>query len=431
MSGCGARRFALEPATHQRWSPQGGRLARPIAVVSCLFVAVSFPAGAAGQPARDMIGERVVQKSSELTFRVGETRFSASENVRVYRVVRAEGPWLWLKSEYGSVQGWASADDVIPVDEAVDFFTALIAKDPRDAFPYAARARIRQDRGKNDLALDDYTKAIELNANRVWFFFERATLWCAKQSFAKARADYDEVILRRPGLAEAYLNRGETWRAEKQHDKAIADYNSAIRLNPGQALFYFARGCAWRDKSQLARALSDFDHAIRLDPNLAVAYAGRGGVRVDLHELDQAFRDCARAIKLDPRLAAAYTNRSCAWLIKNEYEKAIDDLSVAIRLDPTSAESLNNCAWLMATCPDAKYRDGQKAVESAKKACELTRWGAATFLDTLSAAYAEAGQFDEAVKTQEQAIGLLTTDAEKADYRTHLKLYAAKRAYHK
>ena len=61
----------------------------------------------------------------------------------------------------------------------------------------------------------------------------------------------------------------------------------------------------------------------------------------------------------------------------------------------------------MATCPEAKYRDGGKAVESATRACELTKWKSSEFLNTLAAAYAESGDFDAAVTWQTRAIGFL------------------------
>ena len=56
------------------------------------------------------------------------------------------------------------------------------------------------------------------------------------------------------------------------------------------------------------------------------------------------------------------------------YDKAIADYNEAIRLDPKYALAYNGLAWLAATCPDAKYRDGKKAVQSAVTACKLTEW---------------------------------------------------------
>ena len=121
--------------------------------------------------------------------------------------------------------------------------------------------------------------------------------------------------------------------------------------------------------------------------------------------------------------------RGYARSAKNEYEKAIADYNEAIRLDPKDHNAYNGRAWLWATCPDAKYRDGKKAVESATKACELSAWKDPNNIDTLSAACAEAGDFDVAVKWQSKAVELLSDEKEKEDYRSRLKLYQEKKPY--
>jgi hypothetical protein len=85
-------------------------------------------------------------------------------------------------------------------------------------------------------------------------------------------------------------------------------------------------------------------------------------------------------------------------------------------------------AWLRATCPDEKHRDGNQAVADAKQACESSSWKNMRHLDTLAAAYAETGDFIEAVKWQEQAI-TLASPALKSEYEARLALYRDQQPY--
>jgi tetratricopeptide (TPR) repeat protein len=165
------------------------------------------------------------------------------------------------------------------------------------------------------------------------------------------------------------------------------------------------------------------------EPKTAAGFYRRGIFYSQIRVYDLAIADFDELIRINPGIASAYTGRGYAWLQKQQYEKAIADYSEALRLDPRDSNALNGCAWVWSTCPDLQYRDGKKAVETATKACELSLPRDAYLVDTLAAAYAETGDFEAAVKKQNEAIGLLTDEKKLADFYTRLELYQQKKPY--
>ncbi len=148
-------------------------------------------------------------------------------------------------------------------------------------------------------------------------------------------------------------------------------------------------------------------------------------------EYDKAIADYNEAIRLDSKYASAYNNRGTVWYEKQEYDEAIANYNEAIRLDPKFASAYNQLAWLQATCPDERYRDGRNAVTAATKACELTSWKDDGVMDTLAAAYAESGDFEQACKWQEKAIQLATNEKDNQEFRSRLELYQSGKPYRK
>ena len=218
---------------------------------------------------------------------------------------------------------------------------------------------------------------------------------------------------------------------KKDLDRALADYGEAIRLDPTRAWVYVGRGTAWHAKKEYQKAIADFNEAIRLEPQDPITYLDRSITWRAMKEEDKAIADCNEAIRLDPKLTNAYITRGRAFKEKQEYDAAIADYSEAIRLDSKFVLAHNNLAWLLATCPDAQYRDGKRAIEEATRACELSGWRVPNNLDTLAAAHAEAGDFESAARWQARAIELLDDEKSRDDYRTRLELYREKKPYRK
>jgi tetratricopeptide (TPR) repeat protein len=220
------------------------------------------------------------------------------------------------------------------------------------------------------------------------------------------------------------------WRDAVLLDDAIPFFTNRIRQNDKDASAYSRRGWAWKLKAEYDKALADYNEAIRLDPKFATAFFNRGSIWRDKKEYDKALADYNEAIRLDPKYATAFFNRGNVWRDKNEYDKALADYSDAIRLDPKYALAFNNRAWLWATCPDVRCRDGSRAVESARIACELTNWKNPLIIDTLAAAYAEAGDFKQAVKYQRQVLDDPSFPKAEGDgARQRLALYEAGKPY--
>ena len=91
-------------------------------------------------------------------------------------------------------------------------------------------------------------------------------------------------------------------------------------------------------------------------------------------------------------------------------------------------QGFNQMAWIRATAPDPDVRNGRQAKECATRACELSEWQEPGFLDTLAAACAECGEFDDAVRWQEKAIEL-APEAAADEFRVRADLYRGGKPY--
>lgn len=139
---------------------------------------------------------------------------------------------------------------------------------------------------------------------------------------------------------------------------------------------------------------------------------------------------CGQAVGLEPGNDVAVFDRGLARWQNGEPKIAIEDFTRAAELNPRNDSALNGLAWALSTTPRDELRDGKRAVELARKACELTSWANPYHMSTLAAAYAETGKFQDAIQWHQRATSLPDFPKDKLERaRLRLALYEQGKPY--
>lgn len=310
--------------------------------------------------------------------------------------VRKDNGDGWVRIHDNHREGWVQKEDLVSVEDAPIY----------------------------------WDKAVKVNPKDTWALSMRANSWGLKGELDNALADYNECIRLEPGDAVYYNSRGTVWRRKKQYDKAIADYTEAIRLKPDYALAHNNRGNSWSNVKEYDKAIADYTESIRLDPKNVLVQENRGYTCYLNKMYDKAIHDFDDALMLDPKRVFSVGVKAMTLAKLKKYDAAVGHFEKALRLEQKDWV-YKRYAFFRATCLNAKFRDGKKAVEMAKLAIEKAGKGVDwEYFATLAAAYAEVGDFDLALTEQRKALDDKHLDAtDKKEQEARLALYRAKKPY--
>jgi len=199
----------------------------------------------------------------------------------------------------------------IAPDMAGIFLSRAIESEPDNAWLHIARGFSQAASGQPGWAMDDFGKAIELDADVARralgadvarAFFQRGVESAKKKEYDAALTDFTRAIALAPDSAAALAARGTLHAQMKNAQLALDDFNGAVKLSPDDAATRYKRGMIFAMMNEDELAINDFTRVIELEPNNAQAYIRRAALykRVGFEDRFQA--DYARAIELDPSL---------------------------------------------------------------------------------------------------------------------------------
>jgi tetratricopeptide (TPR) repeat protein len=226
-------------------------------------------------------------------------------------------------------------------------------------------------------------------------------------------------------LAVLYVDRHET-------KKAMALLLAAIALSPGYGDAHYNLGGVYDTLKRRSEAAAEYETALKIDPRNSMAIYKLANVFLAQGDTAGALAHYRAALAGKTNFAEAHYQLAIILTAQGEMEEGMKHFREAVRLKPDWMVAMNNLAWILATCPEARYRDGKQALELAGRAVELTRTNEPGALDTEAAAYAECGRFAEAKRAAAKAVSLARTSGDAAtekELEARLRLYEQSRPF--
>ncbi len=341
-------------------------------------------------------------------------------------------------------------------DKKLQDLNRLLELEPDDPRVARARGATLLALGKAEEAIADFDKALAKAPGHVPTLEAKIDALLELKRFDDALAVADQIEKESPRSATAWFQRGRITGVRGEFEKALEHLNKAAEMEPRNVAVLMIRAAVLQELGKSDEAMKDVNRALELRPDnpallrlRAAILAGSGQLSEAVRDLEQvreqgsseptidlqlgllysiqkrhgkALEQFDKVLRVEPRNVAALRGRADTLLSLGRHAEAIADYEKALEVDPNDSGVLNNLAWVLATSPDEKVRNGKRALELATKACEVTEYKAAHILSTLAAAYAEAGDFDNARKWSQKAVEL-GSEAEKKALQKELESY--------
>lgn len=325
-------------------------------------------------------------------------------------------------------------------DGALEHFQKAIEYRPTDVVAHLNLSKVLMHREDFDGALAAIEKGLEIRNDEPRLYLQKGRVLRAAGHYEDAVTSLEEALRLDPTLERAHMQLAGTLVQLDRTDDAIAHLKKAIEDQPDEVSYYQGLAECYAAKGDFEQAQTCFERIVELAPDQPEPHNSSAATLVGLGRLDEAIDEYKKVLDIDPKNALAIAelpavllkadrrdeaHRACdAGLAAAPQEPAVygriagvlfalHDVPAAINalragreLAPDHPVLANDLAWTLATCDDPAYRNGAEAVEISEHAVSVTRAMNPTVLDTLAAALAEVGRFDDALDAADRAISL-------------------------
>ena len=322
--------------------------------------------------------------------------------------------------------------DMGHVKEATEHYQRALQLRPESYLAHTNLGRVLASSGRYREAIEHYQHSLQLNPDAARTHNNLGNALAATGSPSQAIEHYQRALQLQPDLADAHYNWSNALRDLGRWSEAIDHCQQTLRVNPDFAPAHGTWGDALAALGRTQEAIEHYQQALRRQPDLAQIHNNLASILAESGRMDEAIDHFREAVQILPQHAAMQANLAASLAQAGRLREAVNHGRQAIRLRTDRAEPYRFVAWLLATHEAAEVGDTSQAVEFGQRACLLTNRLDLASLDTLAAAYASAGRFDEAATTANEAWQLAQAGGQSSlaeEIHMRLQLYRSHKPY--
>ena len=283
-------------------------------------------------------------------------------------------------------------------------WTATIAHNPDAFLAHNNLGALLQKDGKMDEAVAHFRTALKIRPE-----FPEANCNYGRALFQMGQVDEGMAYLEKslqlqPFSSVAHEYYADALQQKGRTNEAMEHFQEAVKFKPANATAHDHLAHLFLDLHRTDDAIQEFQTVLQLQPDDAKVFSNLGNVYLSVGRVPEAIVAFEKALEIRPDLVMTCYNLATAQYLSGQYGEGVRHWEQTIQLDPKNLRAYGCLAWALATCPDASVRNGNQAIELIMKLVNAGGKNDPTVLRILAAAYAEAGNYDDALTTAQRAM---------------------------